>query len=127
MRSVVGAFLALGFLYRDAIHIGVAMLDERDPHLADKTDVTLESPVPSLRSDGGHWVARIMCVAFAGTVAAVASSLLGSPQQAGIGGYWLVANWSVVAIDPLFGIIAGGWAAVGAPAPDESVSMQTHE
>lgn len=101
-RDLIGMVLALGLVFRTGGHVFAALALDRDPHLDDATDVRLASPVPSLRDDGAHMVARLGVAAFGMFVAWGYGSAF--PGAGSLGGLWVLANWLVLVGDPVAGV-----------------------
>lgn len=99
-REWIAILLPVGFIFRTGMHIYTAGALGRDPHLDPETDVTLASPVPSLREDGAHMVARLVCAALA---AVLAWGFY--PHQGGPVVLWLTLNWLILALDPVVGLV----------------------
>lgn len=99
VREWIGVALPLGLLFRTGFHIFIAAVLDRDPHIDETTDVSLSSPVPSLREDGAHMVARLACAAFAFILAFAFPVTQGGPVIT-----WLVLNWLVLVGDPVIGV-----------------------
>lgn len=105
-KEVVGVVFVLAMFWRDSIHVHVALATDHDPHLADGSDVTLASPVASLRGTTQDGVARLACCSFALICAAILPIGFGDVGSAKwIGGMWLVSNWVVLVVDPLLGLL----------------------
>lgn len=107
--ELLGMVLAPALFFRAAVHVLTAGAVDRDPHLSDDSDVTLRSPVPSLRGHKNDALARLGSVALALVLAWGAPTL---PLTSGglLGGVvlWLVANWAVLASDPVAWIVNRG-------------------
>lgn len=105
-KEVVGVVFGIGLFFRDATHVHVALATDCDPHLADDSDVTLASPVASLRGTSEDGVARLACCSFALICAASLPIGFGDVGTAKwVGTMWLVANWLVLVVDPLLGLL----------------------
>lgn len=106
-KEVVGVVFVLGLFFRDAIHVHVALATDHDPHVADGSDVTLASPVASLRGTSEDGVARLACCSFALICAATLPIGFGAAGTAKwIAAMWLVANWAVLVVDPVAGVVS---------------------